>query len=236
MTHSAPCSSNRAPLPLTGTLAAAGVVAVFSVELWIKNVLVCSTRPETDPFMSPKIADTAQKCLHAHGPSGMLTLLQDHDRVVLAYVLELGIVLHSFVIGVNLGVSSEAQPAAQTGLCVALCFHQLFEGIGLGASLAQARLPRRRVLAMISAFALTTPMGVAIGIGISTAYDGESTTASVVRGVFNALSAGILIYLALVDLMAAEFARADLTVALQGQMVGMMVMGGACMTALAVWA
>jgi len=54
-------------------------------------------------------------------------------------------------------------------------------------------------------FALTTPVGIGIGIGISSVYDENSPTALIVEGVFNAASAGILIYMALVDLLAADF-------------------------------
>jgi solute carrier family 39 (zinc transporter), member 1/2/3 len=54
-------------------------------------------------------------------------------------------------------------------------------------------------------FALTTPVGIAIGIGISSGYDENSPTALIVEGIFNAASSGILIYMALVDLLAADF-------------------------------
>jgi zinc transporter 1/2/3 len=52
---------------------------------------------------------------------------------------------------------------------------------------------------------LTTPVGIGIGIAISSVYDENSPTALIVEGVFNAASAGILIYMALVDLLAADF-------------------------------
>ena len=54
-------------------------------------------------------------------------------------------------------------------------------------------------------FSLTTPVGIAIGIGITEVYDENSPTALIVEGVLNAASAGILIYMALVDLLAADF-------------------------------
>lgn len=54
-------------------------------------------------------------------------------------------------------------------------------------------------------FALTTPVGIAIGIGITNVYDANSQNALVIEGILNALSSGILIYMALVDLLAADF-------------------------------
>ena len=54
-------------------------------------------------------------------------------------------------------------------------------------------------------FSLTTPVGIAIGMGITNVYDKDSPNALIVEGIFNAASAGILSYMALVDLLAADF-------------------------------
>ena len=51
-------------------------------------------------------------------------------------MLELGIALHSVLIGVALGVSDSA--AAVRPLATALVFHQTFEGFALGGALADA--------------------------------------------------------------------------------------------------
>lgn len=53
----------------------------------------------------------------------------------LKQVLELGIVVHSVVIGLSLGASSNT--CSIKGLVAALCAHQLFEGMGLGGSILQ---------------------------------------------------------------------------------------------------
>lgn len=54
-------------------------------------------------------------------------------------------------------------------------------------------------------FSLTTPVGIIIGLAISNVYSESSPTALIVQGVFDSASAGILIYMALVDLLAADF-------------------------------
>ncbi|CAI0474210.1 unnamed protein product [Linum tenue] len=54
-------------------------------------------------------------------------------------------------------------------------------------------------------FSFTTPLGIAIGMGISKVYKDNSPTALIVEGVLNSASSGILIYVALVDLLAADF-------------------------------
>lgn len=48
-------------------------------------------------------------------------------------------------------------------------------------------------------YGLTTPVGIAAGLGVRTTYNPDSTTASIVSGVLDSLSAGILIYTGLVE-------------------------------------
>ena len=50
-------------------------------------------------------------------------------------VLEIGIVVHSVVIGLSMGASKN--PCTIRPLIAALCFHQLFEGMGLGGCILQ---------------------------------------------------------------------------------------------------
>lgn len=51
----------------------------------------------------------------------------------------------------------------------------------------------------------STPLGQAIGIGTRSFYSPKSFTGHTVVGVFNALSAGFLIWSALVEIMAPDF-------------------------------
>lgn len=48
-------------------------------------------------------------------------------------------------------------------------------------------------------YGVTTPIGVAAGLGVRSSYNPDSTTASIVSGVLDAFSAGILIYTGLVE-------------------------------------
>ncbi|XP_044506238.1 zinc transporter 8-like isoform X2 [Mangifera indica] len=139
---------------------------------------------------------------HAHGaiPSADSELLRHR---IISQVLEMGIVVHSVIIGISLGASES--PKTIRPLVAALTFHQFFEGMGLGGCIAQAKFKARVIAVMALFFSLTTPVGIAIGIGISNVYSENSPTALIVEGIFNAASAGILIYMSLVDLLAADF-------------------------------
>ncbi|KAJ9705936.1 hypothetical protein PVL29_003851 [Vitis rotundifolia] len=151
-------------------------------------------------------------------------------------VLELGIVVHSVIIGISLGASES--PKIIRPLVAAFTFHQFFEGMGLGGCIAQAKFKFRAAAIMALFFSLTTPVGIAIGIGISNVYDENSSTALIVEGIFNAVSAGILIYMALVDLLAADFMnpRMQTNGRLQvGANISLLV-GAGCMSLMAKWA
>ncbi|XP_078438317.1 zinc transporter 5-like [Wolffia australiana] len=122
---------------------------------------------------------------------------------VVSQVLELGIVTHSVIVGISIGTS--LHPSTLRPLIAALCFHQFFEGIGLGGCIVQARFKAISTLIMAIFFSATMPLGIGIGIGIMSRYDENSTTALAVEGVLDSAAAGILIYMSLVDLLAADF-------------------------------
>lgn len=91
---------------------------------------------------------------------------------------------------------------------------------------------------MATFFSLTAPVGIAVGIGISGVYRDNSRTALIVEGSMNSASAGILIYMALVDLLAADFMnpRMQNNLGLQLGANISLLLGAACMSVLAKWA
>ncbi|KAJ4846900.1 Fe(2+) transport protein 2 [Turnera subulata] len=162
------------------------------------------------------------------------TVLLRH-RVV-AQVLELGIVVHSVVIGLSMGASDN--PCTIRPLIAALCFHQLFEGMGLGGCILQAEYAMKMKVIMVFFFSATTPFGIAMGIGLSNIYSANSPTALIVVGLLNASSAGLLNYMALVDLLAADFMGPKLqeNVRLQLWAYAAVLLGAGGMSVMAIWA
>ncbi|VAH53007.1 unnamed protein product [Triticum turgidum subsp. durum] len=206
---------------------------------------------------------------HAHGSAALVAAVggaeDEKDTVrhrVISQVLELGIVVHSVIIGISLGASQD--PETIKPLVVALSFHQMFEGMGLGGCIVQknktigvfpcmyehfkgwlyvpnwnfAKFKARSIVTMILFFCLTTPVGIAVGFGISRVYNENSPTALVVEGGLNSVAAGILVYMALVDLLAEDFmnpkvqSRGKLQLGIN---VSMLV-GAGLMSMLAKWA
>ena len=79
---------------------------------------------------------------------------------------------------------------------------ETFEGLGIGSRLAYLEMPRKYYWVPIAGallYGITTPIGIAIGLGVRTTYNPNSTTASIVSGVLDSLSAGVLVYTGLVE-------------------------------------
>lgn len=160
-------------------------------------------------------------------------------QMTAVFVLEFGIIFHSVFIGLTLAVAGEEF----TTLFIVLIFHQTFEGLGLGSRLALSPWPKDRrwtpyILAI--AYGLSTPIAIGIGLGVRRTYPPGSATTLIVNGVFDSISAGILIYTGLVELMAHEFMfsnamkRAPIRVVLAALLL--MALGAALMALLGKWA
>jgi zinc transporter 1/2/3 len=125
------------------------------------------------------------------------------QQIAAFLILEFGVMFHSVIIGLNLGVAGDEFAT----LYPVLVFHQSFEGLGIGARMSAIPFKRNSWLPWIlcSAYGLTTPISIAIGLGVRNTYNPNSNTANIVSGVLDSISAGILIYTGLVELMARDF-------------------------------
>lgn len=94
--------------------------------------------------------------------------------------------------------------------------------------------------ALGSAYGLTTPIAIAVGLGVRESFTPGSPTTLIVNGVFDSVSAGILIYTGLVELMAHEFMFSpEMKKSSMGMMLsafGCMVLGAGLMALLGKWA
>ncbi|GAB4825383.1 Zinc transporter 6, chloroplastic [Ancistrocladus abbreviatus] len=131
-------------------------------------------------------------------------MMKMKQRLV-SQVLEIGIIFHSVIIGVTMGMSQNK--CTIRPLVVALAFHQIFEGMGLGGCIAQAGFGLGTTAYMCFMFAVTTPLGIVLGMIVFavTGYDDSSVNALIMEGLLGSLSSGILIYMALVDLISPDF-------------------------------
>ncbi|KAJ3674469.1 hypothetical protein LUZ60_005085 [Juncus effusus] len=182
---------------------------------------------------------------HEMGEKGEESELDEEMKMVqmkqkmVSKVLEIGIVFHSVIIGVTVGMSQDV--CSIRPLMIALSFHQIFEGMGLGGCIAQAGFGMSTVAYMCIMFSVTTPLGIILGMIIFhlTGYDDSSPNALLIEGLLGSLSSGILIYMALVDLIAVDFFHnksMSSSPKLKKACFVALVCGSASMSVLALWA
>ncbi|KAJ6424557.1 hypothetical protein OIU84_025356 [Salix udensis] len=169
---------------------------------------------------------------------GEVDLVKVKQRLV-SQVLEIGIIFHSVIIGVTMGMSQNK--CTIRPLVTALAFHQIFEGMGLGGCIAQAGFSFGTVAYMCFMFAVTTPMGIVLGMIVfsMTGYDDSNPNALIMEGLMGSLSSGILVYMGLVDLIAADFFHNKLMSSapwLKKASFIALALGSTSMSILALWA
>ncbi|KAJ8603457.1 hypothetical protein MRB53_042154 [Persea americana] len=112
--------------------------------------------------------------------SEMQTKRSFEQQIAAFYILEFGVIFHSVIIGLNLAVAAWDDFKV---LYVVIIFHQSFEGLGIGSRLSVIPFPKRysnMPWFLCLAYGLTTPLAIAIGLGVRTTYDPDSFTAQIV--------------------------------------------------------
>ena len=210
--------------PLGFTLATVGAMIVLGFEQ-IAVMLISSVNVNDDNAKLP--TDTAKNIeANDSGPSQTLQVIGsvvhenpgscDHNHairmiagtdslnvIVKAYMMEISVAIHSIIIGIALGsLTGPAQLPALEALIIAICFHQFFEGLGLGTVIEGARLHlgMKKIIIFAVTFALTVPVGIMIGIVLTNAEvvtTGDDQTApqqnisqEYTLGCLNAIAAG----------------------------------------------
>lgn len=184
--------------------------------------------------------------------AAVLAASHGEHRKITAYILEFGVAIHSVIIGVTLGVTSGTE---FTSLLIAILFHQFFEGFALAATGTIMRLcfidscvlvldagfrGNFHPFILAAIYSVTTPIGVAIGIGVHAIYKENALETLLIQGIMDAISAGILIYDAMVNLMTVEITHSSRYAALSlNQKIGIMLSlwaGAGIMAVIGLWA
>ncbi|KAF2179069.1 Zinc/iron permease, partial [Zopfia rhizophila CBS 207.26] len=101
-------------------------------------------------------------------------------------LIEGGILFHSVFVGMTISITSEGFVI----LLIAIIFHQMFEGLGLGSRIAAVPYPKGswKPWALVTAFGTTAPIGQALGLATRGSYDPNSAFGLIMVGAFNAIS------------------------------------------------
>ena len=202
----------------TSAVVVAGIFIAFLLEYIGHRIIVArnSKNHSAETILSESESQQAQPKEHGHSPeqqqhSALAGLSHSHGSYDLTgpnskfsvMVMEAGILFHSILIGLTLVVAGDS---FYKTLLVVIVFHQFFEGLALGARIATlpgAIFPSKASMAM--AFALITPIGMAIGLGVLHTFNGNSRGTLIALGTLDALSAGILVWVGVVDMWARDW-------------------------------
>ncbi|GAD92230.1 conserved hypothetical protein [Paecilomyces variotii No. 5] len=113
---------------------------------------------------------------------------QQRKELMQCVLLEFGILFHSVFIGMALSVSIGSDFVV---LLIAIIFHQTFEGLALGSRIAAVKWPSDRL----------QPWFMALAYGCTP----DSEVGLIVVGIMNAISAGLLTFASLVELLSEDF-------------------------------
>ncbi|OMP02431.1 Zinc/iron permease [Corchorus olitorius] len=220
--------------PFAGLVTLVGALLALFVDLTASSHVEHSHKPSGD-YLPVGTQDGGKKVGNGLSSEELVKLKQK----LVSQVLEIGIIFHSVIIGLTMGMSQNQ--CTIRPLVAALAFHQVFEGMGLGGCIAQAGFSMGTVAYMCFMFSVTTPMGIVLGMIVFsvTGYDDSSPNALIMEGLLGSLSSGILIYMALVDLIAVDFFHNKLMgsqIWLKKASFVALALGSTFMSILAIWA
>ncbi|KAL9840053.1 putative zinc/iron permease [Arabidopsis thaliana] len=155
---------------------------------------------------------------------------------VIALMSKVAGVVVSVVFGLTMGASDNQ--CTIRSLLAAFCFHELAEGMRLGGSILHAEFKSKMNWKMVLSFPVTMQFGIALGMQIQKIYGETSPTALILMGMLNACSAGLLIDLALVNLLAHELYGPKIQGNMKLHVLGYVAtfIGAAGMSLMAKWA
>jgi zinc transporter 1/2/3 len=116
-------------------------------------------------------------------------------------VLECGIAVHSIIMGFTLGALTDTEIPEIRILFIIYVIHQIFEACGLAIVISQTNLSLKAKILFATVFSVTLPLGIAFGMWTVD----DSKTSVIAKGCANCLASGILVYTALVEMLAEDF-------------------------------
>lgn len=159
---------------------------------------------------------------HAH-----FQVLLSHQPLSFAttVLLACALCIHSILEGIALGAQQSMKSTQDIMLAIAA--HKGLAAYALGASIIESRASSYKFWAVVSMFAVATPLGIAIGYAFSEIGHGSVSAA------MSALASGTFLYVALNEVIPKELEHPDGHRLLK---VAALLIGFGLMSLLAVWA
>jgi len=129
--------------------------------------------------------------------------IEDNNRFMSALIFLLTLSIHSFVVGLSSGASSDEDLQSFGITFFGLIVHKASASTAMGITMRKANLSKRHALSLLFLFGCSTPTGVLVGVFLS---DNLGDSASqYLTAIFLSIGAGSFIYLAIMENLMEEF-------------------------------
>lgn len=177
----------------------AGLFVAFLAEFVTTRILIARSKIVGDSDHVSEDDEKKELLGHSHA-------VNPTDKISVM-LLEAGIIFHSVLIGVTLVVAGDSYYIT---LFIVILFHQAFEGVALGSRINALKESIWIKILMGSAFAVTTPVGMGIGIGVLKHFNGNDPSTVIAIGTLDSFSAGVLLWVGLIEMLANDWIHGPL--------------------------
>ncbi|XP_028999916.1 zinc transporter ZIP1 [Betta splendens] len=193
----------KTDFPLPEFIMAAGFFIVLILE---KSVLNCREISGAPDERAPLIPESQSGHRHSHGAHPDLEASGHHVHVDFqahssfrSFMLFLSLSLHSVFEGLAIGLQNSNSKVLE--ICIAILVHKSIIVFSLSVKLVQSSVPPLWLAAYIAVFALMSPIGIAIGIGVMEAQLGAGV---LIQAVLEGLAAGTFVYITFLEILPHE--------------------------------
>ncbi len=167
---------------------------------------------------------------HSHNIDGNV-LQGTHSpamKFLIAFILWVSISTHALFEGMGLG--TETHESTMWSIFAAIISHKLVESFTIGLIITKGFTKIWVALIFIVAFSIMSPIGISIGIGLSTAQASDSL--EIAQGFILSVAAGAFIHVSLFEILFHQPSHAII----RAIRYGLFVLGFSVMAIIAVWA
>ncbi|XP_062405216.1 zinc transporter ZIP1 [Sardina pilchardus] len=136
--------------------------------------------------------------LESSGGHHMHIDLQAHSSFR-SFILFLSLSLHSVFEGLAIGLQNTESKVLM--ICIAILVHKSIIVFSLSVKLVQSAVPPLWVGAYVLVFALMSPIGIAVGIGV---MEAQLSSGALIQAVLEGLAAGTFIYITFLEILPHE--------------------------------
>ncbi|TSL68170.1 Zinc transporter ZIP1 [Bagarius yarrelli] len=192
---------NNSDYPLAEFIMACGFFLVLILER-----LVLSCNGQGDEETAPLLPSAGHSHSHTHRSVNQVESNSHHVHMDLqahssfrSFMLFLSLSLHSVFEGLAIGLQTTDTKVLE--ICIAILIHKSIIVFSLSIKLIQSAVPSLWLIVYILVFSIMSPMGIAIGIGVSEA---QLQMGLLVQAVLEGLAAGTFIYITFLEILPHE--------------------------------